>query len=99
MPYGLESVFVKAVNADYWLNIGTVEKASEISMLDKRLEKLKCFSDGHLYNNNNRVNKNGGNDFWESGAIAPHIILKDIASILHSELFPEYIPHYYRKLD
>jgi iron complex transport system substrate-binding protein len=99
MPYNLESVFVKAVNADYWLNIGTVEKASEISMLDKRLENLKCFTNGRLYNNNNRVNKNGGNDFWESGALSPQIILKDIASILHPELFPEYVTYYYRKLD
>jgi iron complex transport system substrate-binding protein len=71
MPYNLESVFVKAVNADYWLNIGTVETASEIPMLDRRLGNLKCFTNGRLYNNNKRINKNGGNDFWESGAIAP----------------------------
>jgi iron complex transport system substrate-binding protein len=99
MPYNLESVFIKAVNADYWLNIGTVEKASEISMLDKRLENLKCFANGRLYNNNKRVNKNGGNDFWESGALSPQIILNDIASILHPELFPEYTPYYYKKLN
>ena len=99
MPYGLESVFVRAVNADYWLNIGNVEKDSEISMFDKRLGNLKCFQSGNLYNNNKRVNKNGGNDFWESGSISPHIILKDIASILHPELFPEYIPYYYKKLN
>ena len=98
MPYGLESVFVKAVNADYWLNIGTVESASEIIMLDRRLGSLKSFVNGRLYNNNNRVIKNGGNDFWESGSLAPQVILKDIASILHPELFPEYIPYYYRKL-
>jgi iron complex transport system substrate-binding protein len=98
MPYSLESVYVKAVNADYWLNIGTVESALEISMLDRRLGNLKCFTNGHLYNNNNRVNRNGGNDFWESGAITPQVILKDIASILHPELFPEYVPYYYKKL-
>ena len=25
MPFGLENVYLKAVNADYWLNIGTVQ--------------------------------------------------------------------------
>ena len=99
MPYSLESVFIKAVNADYWLNIGTVENASEITMLDRRLGTLKSFTNGQLYNNNNRVTKNGGNDFWESGALSPQIILKDIASILHPELFPEYVPYYYKRLN
>ncbi|MDR2887188.1 MAG: ABC transporter substrate-binding protein [Bacteroidales bacterium] len=99
MPLSLESVYIKAVNADYWLNTGTAEHASEIAVLDKRLGTLKSFSSGNLYNNNSRVNKNGGNDFWESGAISPHIILKDIASILHPELFMGYTPYYYRKLE
>ena len=98
MPYGLESVFVKAVDADYWLNTGSAASLTEISMLDKRLENLKCFSNGNLYNNTNRISKHGGNDFWESGAVSPHIILKDIASIFHPELFPEYKPYFYRKL-
>lgn len=99
MPMSLESVYVKAVNADYWLNTGTAERASDITSLDKRLAMLKSFSAGNLYNNNNRVNKNGGNDFWESGTISPHVILKDIASILHPELFQGYTPYYYRKLE
>ncbi len=25
MPFGLENVYLKAVNADFWLNIGTVQ--------------------------------------------------------------------------
>jgi iron complex transport system substrate-binding protein len=40
----------------------------------------------------------GGNDYWESGAINPQVILKDIASILHPELFENYDLVYYRKI-
>ena len=40
----------------------------------------------------------GGNDYWESGTINPHVILKDIASILHPGLFGDYEPVYYRKI-
>ncbi len=96
MPMALETVFSEAVNADFWLNIGSVTKREEITTLDSRLENLPCFANGNLYNNNNRENPGGGNDYWESGCISPDIILKDIASILHPELFEGYGLFYYK---
>jgi iron complex transport system substrate-binding protein len=99
MPYGLENVYLKAVQAEYWLNIGTVKVKSDITAVDRRLTALPCFRSGKLYNNNKRVNDAGGNDFWESGTVFPHIILNDIASILHPELFPDYKLFFYRKID
>lgn len=99
MPFGLENVYVKAVSADYWLNIGTVRTKNEISAVDQRLSTLGCFRSGNLYNNNNRTTDAGGNDFWESGTVYPHLILKDIASILHPDLFPENKLYYYRKIN
>ena len=99
MPYGLENVYISALDADYWLNIGTVSGKNEISAVDKRLEDLKCFKNGNLFNNNKRLNKSGGNDYWESGALKPHLILLDMASILHPELFPEHVLYYYQKVN
>lgn len=98
MPFGIENVYLKALNADYWLNTGAAKTKNEISSVDKRLEDLPCFKLGHLYNNNNRLTEAGGNDYWESGSVYPHIILKDIASILHPELFLHYQSVYYRNI-
>jgi iron complex transport system substrate-binding protein len=98
MPFGLENVYLKAVNAEYWLNIGTVRSKSEIPAVDPRLSELPCFLSGKMFNNNNRVTEAGGNDYWESGTVYPHLILKDIASILHPELFPDYKLFYYRRI-
>lgn len=99
MPFGLENVYLKAVNADFWLNIGTVRTKNEIHAVDPRLTDLSCFKRGNLFNNNNRVTDAGGNDFWESGTVYPHLILQDIATILHPELFPEKKMYYYRKIN
>lgn len=99
MPLGLENVYLKALQADYWLNIGTVRTKAEIPAMDQRLSDLPCFIKGNLYNNNNRTTVAGGNDFWESGTIYPHLILKDIASILHPDLFPGNKLFYYRKIN
>jgi iron complex transport system substrate-binding protein len=98
LPYGIESVWTKAANAEYWLNISTVSESSEILAIDPRLAELPPFKNGNMYNNNNRVAPNGGIDYWESGSVKPQVILKDIASILHPGLFPGYSPFYFKKV-
>ena len=98
MPMGIENVFIKAMDAEFWLNIGSAKTKDEISIIDQRLMELSCFKNGNLYNNNNRISPDGGNDYWESGSIYPHIILKDLASILHPNLFRDYELYFYRKI-
>jgi iron complex transport system substrate-binding protein len=98
MPYGIENVYLKAMTADFWLNTSSVNTLKEITAIDNRLGNLPSFRKGNVYNNNNRITPKGGNDYWESGSINPQIILKDIASILHPELFPDYKLYYYRKI-
>lgn len=98
MPFGIENVYLNALTADYWLNIGSVNSKDEISMVDERLKDLPCFKKGNLYNKNKRITVTGGNDYWESGTVYPHLILKDIASILHPELFTDSELYFYRKI-
>lgn len=98
MPYGIENVYIKGMKADFWLNIGSVSSRNEISNADQRLNDLPCYKNDNLFNNNNRVTVNGGNDFWESGSLYPHLILKDIATILHPELFSDHKLTFYRRI-
>lgn len=99
MPLGLEAVYLKALDADFWLNIGAARGKAEISSLDPRLGNLPCFINGNLFNNDRRLGPAGGNDYWESGSAFPHLILEDIASILHPELYGKHNLFYYRKLN
>ncbi|MGD0756704.1 MAG: ABC transporter substrate-binding protein, partial [Bacteroidales bacterium] len=98
MPYGIENVYLRGMKADFWLNIGSVISRNEILNIDQRMDDLPCFKNDNLFNNNNRITINGGNDYWESGSLYPHLILKDIAIILHPELFSEHELTYYRKI-
>lgn len=99
MPYGIENVYLRALKADFWLNTGTSSTRNDIINVDQRLSALPCFKNGNLFNNNNRTTPAGGNDFWESGCLYPHLLLKDIAAILHPGLFSSYELTYYRKLN
>jgi iron complex transport system substrate-binding protein len=98
MPLGIENVYMDALNADYWLNIGSVNKKNEILIVDQRLKELPCFRKGNLYNNNKLITANGGNDYWESGSVYPHVILRDIAAILHPDLFSNNELFFYKKI-
>jgi iron complex transport system substrate-binding protein len=99
MPYGIENVYLKAMDANYWLNTSSINSLNEIIAIDSRLGDLPSFRKGNVYNNNNRITQKGGNDYWESGSINPHVVLKDIASILHPDLFPGYQLYYYKKIE
>jgi iron complex transport system substrate-binding protein len=98
MPYGIENVYLKGLTADYWLNIGSAGSKKEISSVDPRLNDLQCFKNDNLFNNNKRITSSGGNDYWESASLYPHLLLKDIATILHPELFRDQELFYYRKI-
>ncbi len=99
MPFGIENVYMRALNADYWLNTGTATSKEEINFIDTRLSELPCFKKGNLFNNIKRINESGGNDYWESGTVHPHLILKDIASILHPELFSDHELFFYQRIN
>jgi iron complex transport system substrate-binding protein len=99
MPYSLETVYMKSLDADYWLNVGTVKSKREIASFDPRLEKIPCYLSGNIYNNTKRTSHGGGNDYWESGTLNPQIILSDIASILHPGILGEYKLYYYLKIE
>lgn len=98
MPYGLESVYERAVHADYWMNTGTAASKQEISAIDRRFAALPCYIDDKVYNNNQRMTSKGGNDYWETGSVHPHLILEDMVKILHPELSGSNELFFFRKL-
>ncbi len=47
-----------------------------------------------IWNDNKRLNVNGGNDFWESGVIRPDLLLRDLVGIFNED--EDHIPIYYK---
>ena len=99
IPLDLETVFMKAYNADYWINAGSSRTLSEIQARDERFSILPVFKRGMIYNNDARLNEAGGNDFWESGVVNPDKVLADLVKIFHPDLIGEHTFVYYRKLE
>ncbi len=99
LPLSFEVVLERAANADYWLNFSQGwQSVKDLISEDNRYADFKAVKTGNLYNNNGRVNANGGNDYWEGGIINPDIVLADLIKILHPEILPKHQLFYYRKL-
>jgi len=99
IPVSMEQVIARAMNADCWINIGAEENASSIPVADHKLSEFTAYKTGNLFNNNNRVNANGGNDYWESGIVNPQVVLQDLAKIFHPSFMQEHQFYYYKHLD
>ena len=67
-------------------------------MLGKRYASFKAFKDANVFTYIKRVTDAGGNDFFETGAVRPDLILKDMIKILHPDLLPEYELYFYQQL-
>ena len=93
-----ERVAPVALQADFWLNVGYVDSKEDLLGKDVRFKDFRPFKQGAIYNNNKRVNDIGSNDYWESGAVNPHLILADLIKILHPELLPQHELVYYKLL-
>jgi len=99
MPIAFENIYTYGLEADYWLNPGMFNSLDELAAKDERFADFKAFREAKVYNHNLRLSANGqGNDYFESGVVNPHLILKDLTHILHPQILPEHELYYYQKL-
>lgn len=99
LPFGIESVFAKASDAEIWINTGSINKKNDILKIDERFNSFKPFNNGKIYNNNLKINQFGGNDYWETGLIEPHVVLKDMIKIFHPDILPNHQLVYYKIIE
>jgi len=97
-PFDMETVFARALNADYWINPGVAGNLEMILGHDERFSKLEVFRKGRVYNNNKRTGPGGGNDYWESGVLRPDRVLEDLSMIFSDTAPGTEQLFYYRKL-
>ena len=97
-PVDVEMIFARGQNADFWFNPGSWKSVADGRAVDMRFQHFKAMEERQIYNNNRRGNASGGNDYWESGVIAPDVILADMVSIFHPGLVPDHELYYYTRL-
>lgn len=80
----LEQAYEYSHEADLWLNPGSCRTRGELAEAHHMFPRFGPLAkDLPIYNNIRCVNEGGGNDFWESGAVRPDLILEDMISIMN----------------
>lgn len=74
----IEQAYMLARQADVWLNPGWCSTKAQLMSVNPLFES---FGIDRVYNNTLRTNSSGGNDFWESGAARPDLVLEDLVRI------------------
>ena len=97
-PMDIELVYERSLEADFWLNTGIWKSMAQAREADPRFLEMKALQRGNLFNNNKRINVEGGNDYWESGIMAPDVVLADLIHILNPQLLPDHQLIYYTHL-
>lgn len=97
--FDFETVYLDGLEADYWLpDAFGVNSVDDLLAIDERYADFVAVDEGHVYNNSNHVNENGGNDIYESGVINPQVVLMDLIKIFHPDLLPDHELVYYKQL-
>jgi iron complex transport system substrate-binding protein len=98
IPLDTERVFLKAAEADFWIDPSLYRSLGELFAADPRFTKFRATQIGHVYNNTRQVGDNGGNNIWERGIVHPEEVLADLIKIFHPDLLPEHELIYYENL-
>lgn len=81
-----ETVFSLAGDARIWLvNSSGITTKEDILKKDSRYALFSAFKDGRIYNNN-LMETEGGNPYWDEGTAFPDRILSDLIKIFHPQV-------------
>lgn len=94
-----ESVFDKAKEADYWINISNLETKEQILGLNEHFSEFSAFKKGNLFAYTKRASPSGANDYFETGVIRPDLILADLVNIFQPNLLANDSLYFYQKID
>ena len=99
IPLDIERVFLKAANADIWLNPSFYRNSQTLFAADPRFKKFRAAQTGHIYNNTKQQNTQTGNPVWETGIVNPDKALADLIKIFHPDRMPDREFVYYETLE
>ena len=97
LALSFESVVYRLSEAPVWINVN-VDSVSRLLAAEARYSVFRALKERRVYSIFNRINSQGGNDFWEGAVVRPDKVLADLLAIAHPELMPAHSWNYYNPL-
>ncbi|MDR0230288.1 MAG: ABC transporter substrate-binding protein [Flavobacteriaceae bacterium] len=93
-----EQVLDKGKEAMYWINPAQFESLDDIAKANSHYREFSAFKNKKVYSLTARKGATGGSLFYELGPNRPDLVLKDLVSVFHPELLPNYQPTFILQL-
>ncbi|WP_298503176.1 ABC transporter substrate-binding protein [uncultured Maribacter sp.] len=93
-----EKVLAIGQNADYWVSPSQFTSYKQMEESSPHYSQFKAYKNKNIYTFGNTKGQTGGLLFFELAPSRPDIVLKDLISIFHPEILPNYKPFFYQPL-
>ncbi|MDT0686704.1 ABC transporter substrate-binding protein [Zunongwangia sp. F225] len=98
MGLSFESVLAKHQDADFWVSAGQFTSYEQLFSASEHYRQFKAVQDKNVYSVSLVKGETGGVVYFELGPQRPDLVLKDLISIFHPDLLPEYERTFYKAL-
>lgn len=98
LSLSFESVLEKGGNAEFWISSGQFTSYEQLLNESEHYNQFRAVNERNVYSVSLTKGETGGILYYELGPQRPDLVLKDLISILHADLIPEYEPVFYKPL-
>ncbi|TXD95229.1 ABC transporter substrate-binding protein [Gillisia hiemivivida] len=93
-----ESVLDKSKDAEYWVAPGQFQSFQQLMETSSHYTQFKAVQDKKVFTYSNSLGTTGGVIYYELAPTRPDLVLKDLISIFHPELLPDYKSTFFKAL-
>ena len=98
LALSFEAVLAEAREADFWIGPAQFQSYEEMEAASPHYAQFTAFKEKNIYTFSSEKGETGGVLFYEMAPNRPDLVLKDLISIFHPELLPDYQTTFYKPL-
>lgn len=99
MALSFESVLAKAQDAEFWISAGQFTSYTQLLEESNHYQKFEAVQHKKVYSVSLTKGETGGVLYFELGPQRPDLVLKDLVSIFHPNLLPDYKKRFFKALE
>ncbi|MDX1752997.1 MAG: ABC transporter substrate-binding protein [Salinimicrobium sediminis] len=99
LSLSLEAVLAEAAKADFWVGPAQFTAYQELQEASPHYRQFQAFQDQNIFTFASEKGETGGVIFYELAPNRPDLVLKDLISIFHPQLLPDYKTTFYKPLE
>ncbi|MGY5849703.1 ABC transporter substrate-binding protein [Salegentibacter sp. F14] len=98
LALSFENVLEKSQNADFWVSSGQFTSYTQLLNESRHYEQFKAVKQKNVFSVSLGKGETGGVLYFELGPQRPDLVLKDLISIFHPDLLPDYQRVFFKAL-